>query len=280
MKTAVASTKGGLELKDISITYPNGYCALEDVNLFIPENTITALIGLNGAGKSTLFQAIMGLIPLDKGSISIFNQTVENALKADLIAYIPQTESIDWTFPILVEDVVMMGRYKHMNWRRVASNNDYRIVTEALENVGMSSMRQRQIGELSIGQQKRVFLARALAQKSQVIIMDEPFAAIDFKTEREMIFLLKSLLNEDIMILVSTHNINSIPSFCDRTIFLKKTVLASGLTSDIFNEDNIQKTFGAQVSPQSSILNESNIQTTFKAEVYPQINSTMCIKKS
>ncbi|MEG8099278.1 metal ABC transporter ATP-binding protein [Candidatus Liberibacter brunswickensis] len=240
------SIECGINLKNISVTYRNGYCALKDVSLFIPDNTITALIGINGAGKSTLFKSIMGFVPLDKGSISIFNKTVENALKADLISYIPQMESIDWTFPILVEDVVMMGRYKHMNWLRIPSNNDYNIVTEALDNVGMSFMRNRQIGELSIGQQKRVFLARALAKKSKVIILDEPFAAIDFKTERELISLLKSLRNEDRMILISTHNINSIPSFCDRTVFLKNTVISSGLTSDIFNEDNIGKTFGTE----------------------------------
>ncbi|ADR52868.1 ABC transporter, nucleotide binding/ATPase protein (iron) [Candidatus Liberibacter solanacearum CLso-ZC1] len=241
-----SSTKYGIEVKDVSVTYRNGYRALKNISFSIPDNTITALIGVNGAGKSTLFQSIMGFIPIDKGSISIFNNTVENALKGDMISYIPQVESIDWTFPILVEDVVMMGRYRHMNWLRIPSIDDHRIVTEALENVGITFMRKRQIGELSVGQQKRVFLARALAKKSRVIILDEPFAAIDFKTEREVISLLQELRNEDRMILVSTHNINSVPSFCDQTIFLKQTIISYGLTSDTFNKENIKKTFGVE----------------------------------
>ncbi|KGB27540.1 manganese/iron transporter ATP-binding protein [Candidatus Liberibacter solanacearum] len=241
-----SSTKYGIEVKDVSVTYRNGYRALKNISFSIPDNTITALIGVNGAGKSTLFQSIMGFVPIDKGSISIFNNTVENALKGDMISYIPQVESIDWTFPILVEDVVMMGRYRHMNWLRIPSIDDHRIVTEALENVGIAFMRKRQIGELSVGQQKRVFLARALAKKSRVIILDEPFAAIDFKTEREVISLLQELRNEDRMILVSTHNINSVPSFCDQTIFLKQTIISYGLTSDTFNQENIKKTFGVE----------------------------------
>ncbi|AHA28230.1 metal ABC transporter ATP-binding protein [Candidatus Liberibacter americanus] len=241
----------GVELKNVSITYRNGCCALEKVSFFIPENTITALIGMNGAGKSTLFKAIMGFIPLEEGSISVFDHTVEEAIKENMVAYIPQVESIDWSFPILVEDIVMMGRYKHMNWLRIPSSEDHHIVTEALESVGMAFMRKRQIGELSIGQQKRVFIARALATKGRIIILDEPFAAIDFKTEREIISLLKELRNANSMILVSTHNINSVPMFCDLTIFLKKRVIAYGKTSDVFISSNIQETFGDTINIKS-----------------------------
>ncbi|MBL0849217.1 MAG: metal ABC transporter ATP-binding protein [Candidatus Liberibacter ctenarytainae] len=235
----------GLEVRNVSVTYRNGYCALKKVSFSIPENTITALIGMNGAGKSTLFQSIMGLVQLDEGEICLFNQIVKNLIRGDMVSYIPQVEHIDWNFPVLVQDVVMMGRYGFMNWLRIPSAEDHDIVAESLESVGMSFMRERQIGELSIGQQKRVFLARALAKKGKLIILDEPFAAIDFKTESELIDLLQKLRDEGRMILIATHNINSVPNFCDRTIFLKKEIIASGKTSDVFNSQNIQKTFGS-----------------------------------
>ncbi|MBY7649551.1 MAG: manganese/iron ABC transporter ATP-binding protein [Candidatus Liberibacter europaeus] len=247
MTENTAKIEQGLKVKNVSVTYRNGYSALRNVSFFIPKKTITALIGMNGAGKSTLFQAIMGFVPMDEGSISIFGKTVEESLKGNMIAYIPQVESIDWNFPILVEEVVMMGLYKNMGFLRIPSKKDRETVIEALESVGMAFMRKRQIGELSIGQQKRVFIARALAKKSKIIILDEPFAAIDFKTEREIISLLQTLKNDDSTILISTHNINSVPAFCDCTIFLNKRVIAYGETHDVFSSNNIQETFGDSI---------------------------------
>lgn len=234
----------GIKVKDVTVTYRNGHTALHDTSFEIPTGTITALVGVNGSGKSTLFKAIMGFVPLANGSVSILENTVEHALKNNIIAYVPQAEEVDWSFPVLVEDIVMMGRYGHMNFMRIANAADKRAVTDALMRVGMSDFRTRQIGELSGGQKKRVFLARALAQESKVILLDEPFTGVDVKTEEAIISLLQQMREEGHIMLVSTHNLGSVPEFCDRTILINETVLAYGLTIEIFTQENLEKTFG------------------------------------
>ena len=234
----------GLEVNDISVTYRNGHTALFNASFSLPKGSITALVGINGSGKSTLFKAIMGFVTLAKGSVNILGLPVKKALKSNLVAYVPQSEEIDWNFPILVEDVVMMGRNGHMNMLRIAKPRDHDKVNKALDRVSMGEFKHRQIGELSGGQKKRVFLARALAQESQVILLDEPFTGVDVKTEEQIMALLRELRGEGKVILVSTHNLGSVPEFCDRTVLINRTILDAGLTKDVFTQDNLQKTFG------------------------------------
>ncbi|RCS22296.1 manganese/iron ABC transporter ATP-binding protein [Phyllobacterium salinisoli] len=234
----------GLSVRDVTVTYRNGHTALHDASFEIPAGTISALVGVNGSGKSTLFKAIMGFVRPSKGAISILGQPAGQALKKNVVAYVPQNEDVDWNFPVLVEDVVMMGRYGHMNMMRMAKARDHEAVAAALERVGMTDFRTRQIGELSGGQKKRVFLARALAQDSRVILLDEPFTGVDVKTEDAIIQLLRSLRDEGRVMLVSTHNLGSVPEFCDRTILINRTVLAFGPTAEIFTQENLEKTFG------------------------------------
>ena len=234
----------GIKVKNVTVKYRNGHRALWDASFVIPDNTITGLVGINGAGKSTLFKAIMGFLPLAKGMISIRGYTVSNALKNNLVSYVPQAEEVDWTFPILVKDVVMMGRYGHMGFFRQASKDDFFAVEKALERVGMAEYRDRQIGELSGGQRKRVFLARSIAQNGQIILLDEPFAGIDVQTEDQIISLLSELRSEGRIMLVSTHNLGSVAEFCDRTILIKGTILNFGLTEDVFTSKNLEKAFG------------------------------------
>lgn len=234
----------GLAATNVTVTYRNGLTALRAASFTIPKGTITALVGVNGAGKSTLFKAIMGFVPLAAGEISVLGMSVRQALKRNLIAYVPQAEEVDWNFPVLVEDVVMMGRYGHMNFLRIPSRKDHEMVADALSRVGMSDFRKRQIGELSGGQRKRVFLARALAQEGQVILLDEPFTGVDVTTEEQIIALMRDLRAEGRVMLVSTHNLGSVPDFCDRTIFVKGTVIASGPTEDTFTEENLKTAFG------------------------------------
>ncbi|WP_446737661.1 manganese/iron ABC transporter ATP-binding protein [Rhizobium sp. CFBP 13644] len=237
----------GLTVDDVTVTYRNGHTALKNASFSIPRGTITALVGVNGAGKSTIFKAIMGFVPLAAGSVSIFDLPARDALKRNLVAYVPQAEEVDWSFPVLVEDVVMMGRYGHMNFLRIPSKRDHQMVGEALARVGMVDYRKRQIGELSGGQKKRVFLARALAQEGQVILLDEPFTGVDVNTEEQIVTLLKALRDEGRIMLVSTHNLGSVPDFCDRAVFVKGTVIASGKTEDTFTEENLQKAFGGSL---------------------------------
>ena len=236
--------KSGIITSDLTVTYNNGNTALRNVSFEIPQGTITALVGVNGAGKSTLFKALMGFMPTIKGEISILGQSVKSALKGNSIAYVPQAEEVDWSFPVLVRDVVMMGRYGHMGFFRKPTPNDILEVDYALNRVGMTDFKDRQIGELSGGQRKRVFLARALAQKSQVILLDEPFTGVDVKTETAIIELLGEMRKEGKIMLVSTHNLGSVPEFCDRTILIKETVLAYGKTENTFTRQNLELAFG------------------------------------
>ena len=234
----------GIRAQNVTVTYRNGHTALWDASFEVPRGTITALVGVNGAGKSTLFKAIMGFLPAAKGQITLLGRPVRHALKDNLVAYVPQTEEVDWTFPVLVENVVMMGRYGHMGWMRRPQATDHAAVDAALARVEMSEYRQRQIGELSGGQRKRVFLARALAQNGQVILLDEPFTGVDVKTEEGIVGLLEELRDEGRVMLVSTHNLGTVPEFCDRTILVKGTVLAHGPTDEVFTPENLEQAFG------------------------------------
>lgn len=234
----------GIEVRNLTVAYSNGVTALRDASFTVPQGSVTALVGVNGAGKSTLFKALMGLLPHSSGQVRIMGGTVEQALARNLVAYVPQAEEVDWTFPVLVEDVVMMGRYGHMGFFRRARPIDRQAVEAALARVGMTDFRRRQIGELSGGQKKRVFLARAIAQEARVILLDEPFTGVDVKTEEAIIALLKAMREERRVMLVSTHDLGSVPEYCDRVVMVKGTVLASGPTETTFTPENLRHAFG------------------------------------
>ena len=238
------SASTGITANDVTVTYRNGHTALRNASFEIPTGTITALVGVNGAGKSTLFKAIMGFVPAAKGEITVLGMPVKDALRQNIVAYVPQSEEVDWSFPVLVEDVVMMGRYGHMGFLRRPKQMDHEAVTSALERVDMIDFRHRQIGELSGGQRKRVFLARALAQEGKVILLDEPFTGVDVQTEDAIIALLRAMRDEGRVMLVSTHNLGSVPEFCDRTVLVKETVLAYGPTETTFTHNNLELAFG------------------------------------
>ncbi|PIO96746.1 Chelated iron transport system membrane protein YfeB [uncultured Pleomorphomonas sp.] len=241
---AAGSDGSGIVVNAATVTYRNGHTAMRDASFDVPAGSITALVGVNGSGKSTLFKAIMGFVRLARGSISVLGMPVQEALRNNVIAYVPQSEEVDWNFPVLVEDVVMMGRYGHMGFLRRPRAADHDAVATALARVGMSDFRKRQIGELSGGQRKRVFLARALAQNGRAILLDEPFTGVDVKTEDAIITLLRELRDEGRVMLVSTHDLGSVPEFCDRTILVKGTVLAHGPTDEIFTQKNLEIAFG------------------------------------
>jgi manganese/iron transport system ATP-binding protein len=233
-----------IALDDVSVIYANGHLALERVSFRLGAGTICALVGPNGSGKSTVFRSIMGFMTPARGGVRLSGLTVREALRRQLVAYVPQSEDVDWNYPVLVEDVVMMGRYGHMNILRRPSRADRGKVEEALNRVGMADFRARQIGELSGGQKKRVFLARALAQESRIVLLDEPFTGVDVKTETAIVGLLETLRDAGSLILVSTHNLGSVPEFCDEVILLNRTVLARGPTSEVFTPAKLELAFG------------------------------------
>ena len=238
------TASSGICARGVTVTYVNGHTALRDASFETPAGSITALVGVNGSGKSTLFKAVMGFVPLSAGQVQVLGLPVAQAMRQRLMAYVPQSEEVDWNFPVLVQDVVMMGRYGHMGFMRLPRQADRAAVRQALERVDMSELAGRQIGELSGGQKKRVFLARALAQQARVILLDEPFTGVDVKTESAIIDLLRQLRDEGCVILVSTHNLGSVPEFCDRTALIQGTVLACGPTAEVFTRANLERAFG------------------------------------
>jgi manganese/iron transport system ATP-binding protein len=233
-----------ISVRNLTVTYGNGFTAVHDASFELDPGTICALVGVNGSGKSTIFKAIMGFLRPSAGEVRLCGLPVDEALKKNIVAYVPQSEDVDWNFPVLVETVVMMGRYGHMNFLRMPSRADRYKVDEALERVGMSAYRNRQIGELSGGQKKRVFLARSLAQEGRIILLDEPFTGVDVKTESAIVGLLRELRGCGHLMLVSTHNLGSVPDFCDRVVLLNRTVLAAGPTAEVFTQKNLERAFG------------------------------------
>jgi manganese transport system ATP-binding protein len=232
-----------IAVRNLCVDY-HGVVAVHDASLVLDAGTICALVGMNGSGKSTLFKALMGFVRPSTGGIAINGQPLRQARRAQAVAYVPQTESVDWNFPVNVFEVVMMGRYGAMNLLRIPRPADREAVREALERVDLWPLRHRQIGALSGGQRKRAFLARALAQGASVMLLDEPFNGVDIRTEKLMIELFQQFRREGRTLMISTHDLAHVTSFCDQVVLINKTVLAYGETSSVFTSENLALTFG------------------------------------
>jgi ABC-type Mn2+/Zn2+ transport system ATPase subunit len=239
-----------IDIENVTVAY-NGKVALHSASLQLNAKTICGLVGMNGAGKSTLFKALMGFVKPASGRVLINGLPIRQAQKHHLVAYVPQSEEVDWNFPVSVYDVVMMGRYGHMNFLRHPRSIDRQRVRQSLERVEMWHMRDRQIGELSGGQKKRTFFARAMAQEGTILLLDEPFAGVDIKTEKMMIDLLMELRQAGHTILISTHDLASITTFCNQVVLINRSILAYGDTSDVFTEENLSRTFGGSIGDLS-----------------------------
>jgi manganese/iron transport system ATP-binding protein len=238
-----------LEVNQVSVAYSEGLLALRDATLKLEHGTICGLIGLNGSGKSTLFKTIMGFLQPISGTVTVEGISSSEAQKAGLVAYVPQSEEVDWNFPVSVWDVVLMGRYGHMNRFRMPKKHDLEIAKTSLERVGMTAFKNRQIGELSGGQRKRAFLARALAQEGKVMLLDEPFGGVDATTEKVIITLLTELRELGHTVLISTHDLDSVRGFCDAVALIaNRTVLEYGDTEKVFTPENLMKVFGGAPS--------------------------------
>ena len=240
----MSSNIASICIEDVTVRYNNGHTAIHDVTFHLEGGTTCALVGVNGSGKSTLFKSLMGLVNPQRGNIKLCHLPIKQALKQNLVSYVPQSEEVDWQFPVSVYDVVLMGRYGYMNFLRRPSENDKQKVREAMQRVNIEHLAHRQIGELSGGQKKRVFLARALAQQSKIILLDEPFTGVDVQTENAIVDLLGQLRSEGHLILVSTHNLGAVPDFCDQVVMINRTVIAAGSTNTTFNQHNLELAFG------------------------------------
>lgn len=234
--------KTAIDIQNVSVRY-HEKLVLDDVTASVPSGAICGLVGMNGAGKSTLFKAIMDAVPMHKGRVRLAGYTVKAAQKKGVVAYVPQTEAIDWNFPVSVRDVVMMGRYGFMGVLRRPSVRDEEVVADALERVHLSEFADHQIGQLSGGQRKRAFVGRALAQGAQILLLDEPFAGVDAKTEASLVELLRELQKQGVTTLIAAHDLGTIGSYCDHIILLKTKVIAVGPTKKVFTAENIAKTY-------------------------------------
>ena len=233
-----------IAVRNATVVYPNGNVALHDASLELHAGSLCGLIGVNGGGKSTLFKVLMGAVPMASGTVSIEGRSPRQAQRRNQVVYMPQSEDIDWNFPVSVTDVVMMGRYGYMGIRRTPGVRDRRAVDAAMERLQMTPFRDRQIGELSGGQRKRAFLARALAQEGSVMLLDEPLAGVDTTTQAAIIDLLKDLRAEGHTVLISTHDLGSVADFCDHVALINGTIVAAGPTATTFTVANLTRTFG------------------------------------
>ncbi|MDQ0338176.1 ABC-type Mn2+/Zn2+ transport system ATPase subunit [Caldalkalibacillus uzonensis] len=234
-----------VEVQNLSVAY-HDEMALQQVSFTVTNQTLVGIIGPNGAGKSTLIKAIMGLVPSLTGKVTIFNQPVSKVRKR--IAYVPQRNTIDQDFPVLVEDVVLMGRYPHLKWWQRPTAKDRQIAEQCLEQVGMLNLRKRQIGELSGGQQQRVFLARALAQEADLFFLDEPFAGIDITSEQIIINLLRTLREKGKTLFVVHHDLSKVEEYFDQIVLLNKQLIGYGAKEEVFQLDLISKAYNGQVA--------------------------------
>ena len=244
------ATAPALEVHDLTVSYQRKP-VLWNVDLAVPQGKLVGILGPNGAGKSTLIKAVMGLIPLSSGWVQVFGRPV--AEQRDKIGYVPQRESVDWTFPVTAMDVVLMGRYGAIPWYRRVGRRDRDLAREAVNKVGMLGYAGRQISNLSGGQQQRVFLARALVQDSQIYLMDEPFAGVDAATESAIVKLLQDLREAGKTVLLVHHDLQSAKDYFDMLILLNMRLVAFGPTEQVFTPELLQKTYGGRLTILSDV---------------------------
>ena len=219
-----------LEVKQLSVSY-DGVSAIHDMTFCIEPGKLIGIVGPNGAGKSTMIKAILELIPYHSGSVRFFNKPVKQMRKQ--IAYVPQRNDIDWNFPILVEDAVLLGTYPKLGLIKRPSKKDKAFASQCLQTVGMYDYRHKQISELSGGQQQRVFMARALAQEADILFLDEPFVGIDIASEKMIVDILKKLRSEGKTIFIVHHDLSKVTTYFDDVLLLNKTLIAHGPAKDV-----------------------------------------------
>lgn len=235
-----------IDVRGVSVDYGD-VRALDDVTLRVAPGRVTGLIGMNGSGKSTLFKTVTGLIRPGQGSVLVDGAPPAAARRRGVLGYVPQSEDVDWAFPVSVRDVVMMGRYSHQGFTRRASDADRDAVDEAIARVELEDFADRQIGRLSGGQRKRAFVARGIAQDARILLLDEPFAGVDKKSEATIVRLLRGLAAEGRTVLVSTHDLHALPKLADDAVLLLHRVVFQGSVDEALRPENLARAFGLDV---------------------------------
>ena len=239
------SEKFVIAIDGLSVNYGNKR-VLTNIHMDIDPGHIYGVIGPNGAGKSTLFKSILGLIEYNSGTIKIFGEDIKTVRKK--IAYVPQKDEIDWRFPATVNDIVLMGRYPFKGLFERINEKDRGIANQAMEEMGILDLKDRQIGALSGGQQQRVFIARALTQQAELFFFDEPFVGIDITTENKIIEIMRKLAGEGKTLLVVHHDLSTIEEYFDKVILLNQRLISYGDTKKVFNNQTVAETYRSQLT--------------------------------
>ncbi len=237
------SAPPALEVRGLTVRYGE-VSALEDVSLTLGTGRVCGLVGMNGSGKSTLFKTVMGTVRPRSGTVVVAGGSPAAARRRGLVGYVPQSEDVDWTFPLSVREVVETGRYGHLGPTRRLRAADHAAVAEALDRVGLADLAHRQVGRLSGGQRKRAFLARAVAQGAATLLLDEPFAGVDRTSEATITELLRALAAEGASVLVSTHDLQALPDLADEAVLLMRRVLLHGPSAEVLRPENLALAFG------------------------------------
>ncbi|MGE4550786.1 MAG: metal ABC transporter ATP-binding protein [Opitutales bacterium] len=252
-----------LEIHDLTVSYDRKP-VLYGVDLTLESGSLVGVVGPNGAGKTTLIKTIMGIVPPNGGWVKIFGQPYSKAVTR--VGYMPQRESVDWDFPVTVMDLVLMGRYGHAGFMRRVGKRDREIARECLEKVNMSPFADRQIGNLSGGQQQRVFLARALAQESDLYLMDEPFVGVDAATETAIVELLRELKNRGKTLVVVHHDLSTAREYFDQLILLNMRLVACGPVEETYTPELLQKTYGGRLTILSEMAGKTAGRMEYDSE--------------
>ena len=232
----------GLRIQDVTVQYGERV-ALDAASVTCAPGEVVGLIGPNGAGKSTLLKAVLGLVPIVGGAITLGGAPVDRKLRAR-IAYTPQSNEVDWTFPISVEEVVVLGRQGRHGLFGRPGRGDWEIARSALARLGMADLRRQQIGALSGGERQRVFLARAIAQEGAVLLLDEPLTGVDATTQAAVLETIGALRAERRAVLLTTHDLPRAAALCDRVYLLNRRVVASGPPAEAFTASALMETYG------------------------------------
>ncbi|MDO4794803.1 MAG: metal ABC transporter ATP-binding protein [Brachymonas sp.] len=236
-----ANESAAVKVHDLTVAYDHKP-VLWDIDLIIPRGQLVAIVGPNGAGKTTLIKAMLGLIKPVSGAVRFEGQA--RGWPKNRVAYVPQSESVDWDFPATVLDVVMMGRYGHLGWFKRPGRAQEALALDALQRVGMADYARRQISQLSGGQQQRVFLARALVQQADIYFLDEPFKGVDAQTEKTIVGLLKDLRAQGKTLVVVHHDLQTVADYFDWVTLINLRVVANGPVQEAFTAQNLGLLYG------------------------------------
>ncbi|WP_299292411.1 metal ABC transporter ATP-binding protein [Nitrosopumilus sp.] len=239
-KNSRAEKKSSVIIRNLSVTYRTEP-ALWNIDLDLPDGKMIAIVGPNGAGKSTLIKAVMGLVPITAGKVSVFGKSYSK--NRNKVAYVPQRGSVDWDFPTDALDVVEMGLYGKLGWFHRPNSKTRDLALECLDKVGLSDYAERQIGELSGGQQQRVFVARALAQNAQIYLMDEPLNGVDAITEKTILSILENLRKEGKTIVMVHHDLQTVDKYFDWVVMVNRNLIATGPIKEVFTKTNLDRTY-------------------------------------